>query len=139
MKQYVYLFAWALMGVVGCQNRLGFDAAESPIQGQWRIVAIDHQDVIEPATLILEFHPDNQVSGSTGCNQVSGRYVSSGVAIHFLQLASTRRMCDAVLMDQERAVLGALSAVTTIRHDTQAQVYLHGSELHSLTLRRVLD
>jgi imidazolonepropionase-like amidohydrolase/heat shock protein HslJ len=58
--------------------------------------------------ITLSFSPDGRVSGSGGCNRVSGSYTRQGDALKFGPLATTRMACPA--MDLERRFLGALAA-----------------------------
>jgi heat shock protein HslJ/uncharacterized membrane protein len=57
---------------------------------------------------VLEFHlNENRVVGSTGCNQISGKFETRGNRITIGQLATTRMACPNMAFEQE-----FLSAVT---------------------------
>lgn len=60
-------------------------------------------------------HPaDHRVSGSGGCNRLTGGYETSGDRLAFGAIASTMRACPSG-MDTERAFLQALERVATWR------------------------
>jgi heat shock protein HslJ len=63
-----------------------------------------------PATLV--FGADGSLSGSTGCNGLTGSYTQSGSALTVESVGTTQRACTpASVMAQEQAVLEGLSAV----------------------------
>ena len=68
-------------------------------------------DVLPESVVTLDFQA-TQVSGSAGCNNFSGPYQTSGSAIEFGPLATTRKMCNEPrgIMEQETAYLAALEA-----------------------------
>jgi heat shock protein HslJ len=74
------------------------------------------ENIREPHLLL---HPaDSRASGSTGCNEFSGGYRSSGPpdSLRFDKVVSTLRACiDPELDRQERAFLDALNATRTWR------------------------
>ncbi len=64
----------------------------------------------------LEFG-DGALSGYSGCNRLMGRYVMDAVgagAIVFSQVASSKRMCDAVSMAVEDRMLATLRTSTSL-------------------------
>jgi len=74
----------------------------------WRLLSINGQPV-EGANAELQF--DGQmVSGSAGCNRISADYVQDDKAISFGPARTTRMMCEAPIMGQERALLDLLEA-----------------------------
>jgi heat shock protein HslJ len=65
----------------------------------------------------LEFG-DGAVTGFSGCNRIMGRYQQDAVgagAIVFSSIASTKRMCDDVLMAIEDRMLNVLRTSTSVR------------------------
>jgi heat shock protein HslJ len=59
-----------------------------------------------------------RVSGSTGCNNLSGTYTANEAALHFAPLATTRMAClDPTRQARETAFLAALERVTGYRID----------------------
>ena len=65
----------------------------------------------------LEFG-DGAVTGFSGCNRIMGRYMQDTVgagAIVFSSIASSKRMCDDVLMSIEDRMLSVLRSSTNLR------------------------
>ena len=56
----------------------------------------------------------NRVSGSTGCNRLTGTFAQTAEGFRFSQMASTKMMCQPPLDAQERAFLGALNATAVV-------------------------
>lgn len=80
--------------------------------GEWRAVDINGAPVLAGEAVTLRLDSDDRVSGNTGCNLYSGSYqLSSRQGIRFSAVASTRRACDAAVMDQERRYLAILENV----------------------------
>jgi heat shock protein HslJ len=57
----------------------------------------------------------NRVSGSTGCNRLSGAYEKNGSSLKFHPLATTMMACAAPLMEQENKFNDALNKTTHYR------------------------
>ena len=65
----------------------------------------------------LEFG-DGAVTGFSGCNRIMGRYLQDTVgagAIVFSSIASSKRLCDDVLMAVEERMLNVLRTSTNVR------------------------
>lgn len=102
MRQPLRLPIAAMAGVLvsgaamlaGCGTRVSLD---EPIEGPtWRLVNLAQQPVVpggdqqrEPR---LQFD-GARVTGSSGCNQLSGSYQRSGSSLKFGPLAATRMAC----------------------------------------------
>src|SRR5664279_2864359 len=71
------------------------DAPATPVVAgtSWRFIEI--LGVAPPATVgpMLEFSADGAATGSTGCNEFSGRYVSAGANLSFSGMTYTKMMC----------------------------------------------
>jgi copper homeostasis protein (lipoprotein)/putative lipoprotein len=97
--------------------RAGPDAA---LMGTyWRAVAIDGTAVApqpKPREAHLVFAPQGfRVSGSTGCNRVTGTFAQTAESFRFSQMASTKMACPPPLDSQERAFLKALDATVAVQ------------------------
>ncbi|WP_330179946.1 META domain-containing protein [Nocardia sp. NBC_01503] len=99
---------------------------DKPLVGTaWIVDSLVRNDAVERSRTLdevrptLTIAPDGSVSGSAGCNTMTGRAEISGSEISF-QIATTRMMCDPQVMDVERAVLQALDgkATATVDADT---------------------
>lgn len=74
----------------------------------WVLTApVDAPDGVE----VTVAFSDGAVSGYAGCNRFSGTYTSTGEALSFGTLASTRRACEEAAMALESEVLRRLAAV----------------------------
>ena len=62
----------------------------------WTMVSIGDTPAIEGAGAGLTFDSGGNVSGSTGCNSISGSYALDGAALTFGPLATTRMACEGV-------------------------------------------
>jgi heat shock protein HslJ/uncharacterized protein YraI len=79
----------------------------------WQLVSMYGAPLAAGPAPTLYFSPDNMVSGSGGCNQLSGPYTLNGSALVIGPLVSTQMMCDQALMTQEQAYIQALTAVAS--------------------------
>lgn len=86
----------------------------------WAIVAYNNGQqavvsVIEGTTPTLEFAADGTISGSGGCNRITGSFAASDGKIGIGELARTLMECSepAGAMDQENALVAALESAAT--------------------------
>jgi copper homeostasis protein (lipoprotein) len=85
----------------------------------WTLVELRGQRIAAGATvqpISLSFEPGGRISGSTGCNQLTGSFTQHGSELHFSPLATTRMMC-ATGADVEAAFVKALGEVQTYNLD----------------------
>jgi len=77
----------------------------------WRLVSLGG---VRPAGQIptLELGADGSATGSTGCNNFSGRYSVDGATLVFSPLATTKRGCEPAIASQETAFVAAMTVVT---------------------------
>jgi heat shock protein HslJ len=84
----------------------------SLLQGrEWSVVEIGGAPLIAGSTVTLDFAPDGRLSGQASCNRFTSAYALSGEGLAISNVAGTRMMCDAALMDQERRFLDAFGGV----------------------------
>lgn len=81
--------------LAACGSGISLD---EPIEGpRWRLVQLGEQSIApgaEPARdPHLQFEPNGRVSGSGGCNRLSGSFTRSHSQLRLGQLASTRMAC----------------------------------------------
>lgn len=92
---------------------------DQPIESRtWRLASIDAQPVIpsddprQSAQIVFDAGTQ-RVSGSGGCNRITGSYQRSGAQLKIGPLASTRMAClDAARGQLETRFLAALQATT---------------------------
>lgn len=78
-----------------------------PMEGEWRIAAIDGELLNGPAPATLTFAND-RVAGTTGCNRLMGSYSFGDGRLDLSGIATTRMACAGPAMAQEARVTGAL-------------------------------
>ncbi|GGJ90945.1 META domain-containing protein [Pseudomonas matsuisoli] len=91
---------------------LALTGCSSPVlerQHGYQVESITGQPLISGTHLSLTLDSDNRVYGNAGCNHFFGNYTLEEKALRFNQLASTRRLCDESVMQQERAFLDRLA------------------------------
>lgn len=83
-----------------------------------------------PDAPTVEF-TDSRASGSTGCNRWFAQVFASDVALSFSAIGSTRRMCEAELMETERQFIAALRDTRSARMDADVLILrdVAGAEL----------
>jgi heat shock protein HslJ len=97
----------------GCESARPFERIT------WQLTELDGASVTaadERRAAYLQFDdgPPQRVSGSTGCNRLTGSYSLRGSGLQFGPLATTKMAC-ADGMAQEQAFLEALTAVDSWR------------------------
>ena len=93
---------------------------DQPIESRtWRLASIDAQPVIpsqdpRQAVQIVFDGSAQRVSGSGGCNRISGSYQRSGASLKIGPMVSTRMACqDASRGQLETRFIAALAATTS--------------------------
>ena len=103
----------------GCGSGISLD---EPIEGPvWQLEQLG-SELIEPSSdprrnAQIQFdRSSGRVSGSGGCNRVSGSFTRSGITLRIGQLASTRMACaDPVRGANEAQFISALQTTATYR------------------------
>ena len=99
--------------------RDGTPTRATPLEGtHWTLVELDGKpipsDLPQEAYLVLEEEPQ-RVSGSGGCNQLTGAYERDGERLRFKQIASTRKACIQGGMDTETSFFAVLDQTRGFR------------------------
>lgn len=115
-----------LTAVLLLPSRAGFAAPPAPPTGRWLAETIRGGGVVDRVQSTLEIAGDGRVSGSGGCNRISGKARITGASIRIGPLVSTRMACPPAVMDQEHKFFNALEAARSWRIDRAR---------HKLTLR----
>ena len=107
---FVLLSLFILTTLVACGSS-GNSAALTDTS--WKLVsygsASNPTAAVPDAKTALTFDKDGKLSGSAGCNSISGDYTISGDQISFGPVISTLMACADPLMQQESAVLKMFS------------------------------
>lgn len=121
-----------LIGVVGflagC-SLIGADTANGGLgDTSWTVISIDGQptapDGVGPT---MTFAVDGTVSGSTGCNQYTGKFRTEGDQIAFGQVSSTLMGCDGQRGQVEAVFTKALDGAATWRLTQDGQLEIGGA------------
>lgn len=103
----------------------------------WTIVMMDQLPVLEAISTELRF-ADGRVSGTAGCNRISGSYTTKGSEILFGAIAATRMMCPEKQMAQEAKLLTLLKGKVATRYTVDGDLILTNDNGQSATFRRVI-
>jgi len=95
-------------------------ATTSPA-GRWLAEDIRRGGVIDRLQTILEIAEDGTITGTGGCNRMSGKATITGDSITFGSIAATQRACTPAVMHQEAKFFAALQDVRTWRVDPTRQ------------------
>lgn len=101
----------------------------------WTVRAING-DTVSGTAPTLQFDETGRVSGSTSCNQYSARYTIGGEGLTIGAVASTRRACDAPLMQLEQRFLQVLAVVARFEVATDGALRLVTNDAASIMARR---
>ncbi|BDT99027.1 META domain-containing protein [Nocardia sputorum] len=113
---------------------------DKPVNGTaWQVTALitDNSSIrsraLDEAQPTLTIAEDGSVSGSTGCNRLTGSAEVSGTQITF-RIATTKMLCSPEVMEVEQSMLKAMDGKTTatvdaetltLRNDNGAGLVLH--------------
>ncbi|MPZ56162.1 MAG: META domain-containing protein [Rhizobiales bacterium] len=91
---------------------------------QWVLEDLQQRGVLDRVQSTISFNFHGRVSGRAGCNQFMGRASISSNVVQFGALATTRRACLPVVMDQERRYLAVLRRAQQWRLDQHGRLFL---------------
>lgn len=104
----------ALFLAAGCGSKstapLAPDAVKNEIVGkEWVCEKLFIRDLSEEAGVTIKFSEDGIVSGTSGCNNFTGKYTITGSALSFGPLVTTKKACGPVASELEYTFLTYLS------------------------------
>jgi putative lipoprotein len=107
--------------------------------GRWRAESIRNRGVIDDAQTFIDIAADGRVTGSGGCNRISGKATVTGSRISFGPMISTKMACAPAIMDQESKFVAALGDARLWRIDEQRDklILVDGKGLSILRLVRM--
>lgn len=107
MKKYIPFLLMLIIILSACTSQ-----ADS-LTGTWKLISYGPTEsmttAVPNADATMTFADDGTVSGSSGCNSLSGEYSVDGDQVTFNALTSTLMACDDVHMDQESVVFQVLT------------------------------
>ncbi len=110
----------------------GTSAPASELNGiRWVLAELDGKPAApgEGETVHLVMRKQGELSGSSGCNRLSGTYIAQQGALQFSLIGSTMKMCSAPVMAQEQALLEAMRATTNYQIDGKTLEILNGQQV----------
>ncbi|MEX3650843.1 META domain-containing protein [Mycolicibacterium porcinum] len=116
---------------------------DRPLTGTtWQVTSLVSAQAVSTSVALEQSKPtltigdDGAVSGSTGCNRITGRATISGspAAIEFGPLATTRMACPPDVTEVEQAVLRVLKGTVQTSIDAD-ELKLSGTDGNGLVLR----
>lgn len=83
----------------------------------WLAEDIEGRGVVDNVASTFRIDAAGKLSGSGGCNRISGTAEIAGEKITIAPPATSRMMCPPAVMDQEQKFLGALSRARSYKLD----------------------
>jgi putative lipoprotein len=89
------------------------------LSGRWLAESIRNHGVLGDLKAMIEIAADGKITGSAGCNRISGKATITGAYISFGPMISTKMACAPDVMDRETNFLAALGDARLWRIDEQ--------------------
>jgi heat shock protein HslJ len=100
----------------------------------WRAASIDGKPALDgQQQSTLRFFDRQLAGGSLGCNAYSTTYFVDATGLRFGEIAPTRKMCPAPVMEQESLFIGVLQATRSSRVDDKGAMFLLDAQGKPLT------
>jgi heat shock protein HslJ len=103
----------------------------------WMISMLDQMPTLANVKTEIRFS-GGRITGTAGCNRVSGTYSHNGNILTFGDIAATRMMCPEKQMAQEARVLQLLKGKVTKRYTVNGELILANETGQRMTLTRML-
>jgi heat shock protein HslJ len=94
----------------------------------WQVTAFAGQTPLEDHPITFEFDTEGNIAGDGSCNRFGGACTIEGDTIKIGPLRSTRRACEAEIMQQEHKFLALLASVTAWKIDPDGILVLTGED-----------
>lgn len=120
----------------GCAGAPAAITAPSLERSGWRITAVNGQPAVADVEADLNF-ADGRISGSAGCNRLSGPYTQTRERLSFGAIAATRMACMGARGEQENRVLAIMRQPLTIRFGERMTMTWTAPDGSSIALRRL--
>lgn len=119
----------------GCGGRV---LPPAQLEGtNWRILSIDGAPPVAGRSAEFAF-AGGRISGSAGCNRLSGGFTSDGARLTVGPVVATRMACEPTLMAQEARVIALLRQSLGLRFDPQGRMILSGNGGATMVLERAI-
>ncbi len=83
---------------------------------------------------MLEFGPNNTITGDLGCNRASGSFEFDGTNILFDKVATTRKMCGKKYMALEEQMLNMMSGARSVKLTEKGLTFLDADGKELMTM-----
>jgi heat shock protein HslJ len=103
----------------------------------WKIVMMGQMPVLNGIPTELRFAA-GRVSGTAGCNRITGSYSLSGNDFTFAEMATTRMMCPEKQMAQEAKLISLLKGKVTKRYTVDGDLILTNESGERATFRQAV-
>lgn len=142
-----YRLCLALLVLAGCQDQrrqLGQALSGKPpviagsLEGAWQIADLNGGGPVARGELRFEGGDQgtSRVSGSAGCNRITGSWKQDGATLKLGPFASTMMACPPPAMAVERRVLALLAAVNSVTYTADGAAILATADGRKLKLTR---
>lgn len=122
-------------GYKGCGGR---NLPPESLDGtNWAIIMMNQLPVLPDVPTALRF-ADGRVSGSGGCNSISGSYTAKGNDLIFGELVATEMACTEKQMAQEAKLLSLLTGKVSTRYTVDSDLILTNESGQRATFRQVI-
>lgn len=105
------------------------------INKTWLVEDINQHGIIDNAHVTLILSEDGRISGKSGCNNYSGRYILTGNKLTVIPpMISTRMMCAPALMQLESEYIAVLSEAEKVELSSIGALVLTSQSGKTITL-----
>lgn len=111
MLKQIGILSALLLGLTACQGTEMTKNDTLPLQGSWRIEAIQGQATFDYSQAQITFGADGKLHGNNSCNNFFGQYSQQGQELKLTPGGSTMKACIDTLMQQEHKVMQAMPLV----------------------------
>ena len=115
MKRLLNLIIFGIFMIPACSHFGSSSVDTSTLQGsEWVLEDLAGRAVEDRVQSTIVFKTKDRLVGWGGCNRYFTRFRSDGHSIQIGPIGSTRRVCPAVVMDQEKHFFKALEKASRI-------------------------
>ena len=116
MKSKVLLIIFALFLIIACSQTKKLRMSVKEFQNtDWVLEEIDGRPVIDRVQSTIRFQANERIVGWGGCNRYSANFRSGSKFFEVGPIASTKRTCPPVVMEQEERFFAVLQKSSSVR------------------------
>ena len=115
MRRLLFLIIFAMFMIPACSHFGQSSVDPNTLQGsEWVLEDLAGRAVEDRVQSTIVFKTKDRLAGWGGCNRYFTRFRSEGRGIQIGPIGATRRVCPAVVMDQEKRFFKALEKANRI-------------------------